>query len=91
MAQKKAIRIEFALFDEIKNSIDGARKLKEEILSNFAKANGGLRYCDAFEKSFSKALTMAKEVGVDIPQEVIKLQEMNNELRSFFTKIKSLD
>ena len=83
--------IELALFDDIKNSIENARKLKAEILSNFGKANGGMRYCEAFDKSFSKALTMAKEVGFNVPQEVMKLQEMNNELRSFFTKIKALD
>ena len=73
--------VELALFDDIKSSIEGARKLKTEILSNFGKANGGMRYCQAFDKSFSKALTMAKEVGFNVPQEVMKLQEMNNELR----------
>lgn len=83
--------VELSLFNEIKSSIEGARKLKAEILSNFGKANGGMRYCDAFDKSFTKALTMAKEVGFDVPQDVMKLQDINNELRSFFTKIKALD
>lgn len=84
-------KVELALFDDIKSSIDGARKMKEEIISNFAKANGGMRFCDAFDKSFSKAEQMAKEVGFDIPQDVFKLKNMNDELRSFFTKVKSLD
>ena len=83
--------VELALFDEIKTAIESARKMKEEIIANFAKANGGLRYCDMFDKSFNKALTLAKEVGLNIPQDVMKLNEMNNELRSFFTKIKTID
>ena len=83
--------VELALFDEIKTAIEGARKMKEEIIANFEKANGGLRYCDMFDKSFNKALNLAKEVGLNIPQDVMKLNEMNNELRSFFTKIKTID
>ena len=83
--------VELALFDEIKTAIESARKMKEEIIANFAKANGGLRYCDMFDKSFNKALNLAKEVGLNIPQDVMKLNEMNNELRSFFTKIKTID
>ena len=84
-------KVDLALFDEIKSSIENARKLKEDIISNFAKANGGMRFCDLFDKSFDKATSMAKDVGFDIPNEVFKLREMNNELRAFFTKVKAID
>jgi len=83
--------VNLALFDDIKSSIDGARKMKEEIVANFQKANGGLRFCDNFDKSFNKALTLAKEVGLDIPQDVMKLKDMSDALRVFFTKVKTLD
>ena len=85
-----AMDVELALFDDIKTNIVNARKLKENIVTNLKDANGGLRYCDEFEKSFNKALLLAKEVGLDIPQDVLKFQEMNQELRVFFTKIKAI-
>ena len=84
------IEVNLALFDEIKTNILNARKVKENIVSNLKDANGGLRYCDEFEKSFNRALSLAKEVGLDIPQDVLKFKEMNQDLRTFFTKIKSI-
>lgn len=84
------IDVNLALFDEIKTNILNARKVKENIVSNLKDANGGLRYCDEFEKSFNRALSLAKEVGLDIPQDVLKFKEMNQDLRTFFTKIKSI-
>jgi hypothetical protein len=83
--------VELALIDDIKNSIEGARQMKKEIEANFAKANGGLRYCKIFDDSFKKALDTAKQVGLDVPADVMKLQAMNEELRTFFTKINSID
>ena len=83
--------VELSLFDDIKSSIEGARKLKTEIESNFSKANGGLRFCDNFDKSFNKALVLAKEVGLQIPNDVTKLKDMSDELRSFFNKINSIN
>ena len=84
------IDVNLALFDEIKTNILNARKVKENIVSNLKDANGGLRYCDEFEKSFNRALSLAKEVGLDIPQDVLKFKEMNQDLQTFFTKIKSI-
>lgn len=83
--------VKLTLLDDIKSSIEGARKLKLEIQTNFAKANGGLRFCDAFDKSFNKALSMAKDAGFDVPQDVMKLKTMSDELRTFFTKVNAID
>ena len=82
--------VELSLFDDIKSSIEGARKLKSEIEANFSKANGGLRFCDNFDKSFNKALTLAKEVGIEIPSDVMKLKSMSDELKVFFNKVNSI-
>ena len=96
LSEKEAVKlesqlVELALIDEIKKAIEGARQMKKEIEANFAKANGGLRYCKMFDDSFKKALDAAKQVGLDVPADVMKLQTINEELRTFFTKINNIE
>jgi hypothetical protein len=84
-------KVELSLFDEIKSSVLSARKTKEELITGFARANAGLRYLDALDKSYNKALLLAKELGIEVPKEVLGLKDMSSELRAFFNKVKALD
>lgn len=90
VVEKHKHEVELAFIDDIRKSIEGARQMKKDIESNFAKANGGLRYCAQFDTFFNKALETAKQVGVEIPSDVMKLQAMNEELRVFFNKIQAI-
>jgi hypothetical protein len=83
-------KIELALVDDIKKNANEAKSLKEKIESNFSLANGGLRACADFEKNYSSAVSMAKEVGFPIPAELNQLTSLIKSYESFFNKIKAL-
>ena len=70
----KSEKVELALVDDIKDSINRGRKIENDLKSELIKYNGLLRSANLFKKNYEKLVKQAKELGVDVPKELKKLE-----------------
>lgn len=70
----KSEKVELGIVDNIKDSIDRGRKIENDLKSELNKYNGLLRAAGNFKRDYSKLVKQAKELGVDVPTELKKLE-----------------
>jgi hypothetical protein len=90
MGNIKGIKLELALFDDIKKDVKTAIDIKAKLESDFVNANGGLRAVSSLKANLKKAYDSAKEVGFEVPAEMKAFDKIANDLETFFNKVKSI-
>ena len=72
----KVEKIELALVDDLKDLIKKGTTIEKKLAGQLTSYNGLLRAGGQFKKLYSGLLKQAKELGVDVPSELKKLEEI---------------
>ena len=69
-------KVELALVDDLKDLIKKGTTIEKKLAGQLTSYNGLLRAGGQFKKLYSGFLKQAKELGVDVPSELKKLEEI---------------
>ena len=69
-------KIELALVDDLKDSIQKGLSIEKKLYSDLQGYNGLLRAGGNFKKNYAELIKRAKELGVDVPSELKRLEEI---------------
>ena len=72
----KAERVELALVDDLKDLIKRGSSIEKKLAGQITSYNGLLRAGGEFKKKYANLVKQAKELGVDVPTELKKLEEI---------------
>ena len=72
----KAEKVELGLVDDLKDLIKKGTTIEKKLAGQLTSYNGLLRAGGQFKKLYSGFLKQAKELGVDVPSELKKLEEI---------------
>ena len=72
----KSERVELALVDDLKDLIKRGRKIESDLSSELNKYNGLLRAGDGFLTKYKELGKSANELGVPVPSELKKLENI---------------
>ena len=72
----KSERVELALVDDLKDLIKRGRKIESDLSSELNKYNGLLRAGDGFLTKYKELGKRANELGVPVPSELKKLENI---------------
>jgi hypothetical protein len=70
----KLSKVELGVVDDIRDAISRGQKIENTLGSELKKYNGLLRAANQFNKHYNDLLSKAKEIGVEPPAELKKLQ-----------------
>ena len=71
-----AQKVELALVDDLKDLIKKGLKIESDLSSDLNKHNGLLRAGNGFKTKYGELLKRANDLGVPIPQELKKLEDI---------------
>ena len=72
----KVEKVELALVDDLKDLIKRGLSIEKKLAGQITSYNGLLRAGGEFKKQYSNLVKAAKELGVDVPNELKKLEEI---------------
>ena len=72
----KAEKVELALVDDLKDLIKRGSSIEKKLAGQITSYNGLLRAGGEFKKKYANLVKQAKELGVDVPTELKKLEEI---------------
>jgi hypothetical protein len=72
----KAEKVELALVDDLKDLIKRGSSIEKKLAGQITSYNGLLRAGGEFKKKYANLVKQAKELGVDVPAELKKLEEI---------------
>ena len=72
----KAEKVELALVDDLKDLIKRGLSIEKKLAGQITSYNGLLRAGGEFKKQYSNLVKAAKELGVPVPNELKKLEEI---------------
>tara|TARA_R100000541_G_scaffold53758_1_gene61997 strand:+ start:861 stop:1748 length:888 start_codon:yes stop_codon:yes gene_type:complete len=72
----KTEKVELALVDDLKDLIKRGLSIEKELAGQITSYNGLLRAGGEFKKKYANLVKQAKELGVDVPTELKKLEEI---------------
>jgi len=72
----KSEKIELALIDDLKDLIQRGRKIESDLSSELNKYNGLLRAGDTFKNKYGELVKRANDLGVPVPSELKKLEDI---------------
>ena len=72
----KAEKVELALVDDLKDLIKRGSAIEKKLAGQITSYNGLLRAGGEFKKKYANLVKQAKELGVDVPTELKKLEEI---------------
>ena len=74
--QLKAEKVELGLVDDLKDLIKRGSSIEKKLAGQITSYNGLLRAGGEFKKKYSTFIKAAKELGVPVPAELKKLEEI---------------
>jgi len=72
----KVEKVELALVDDLKDLIKRGSSIEKKLAGQITSYNGLLRAGGEFKKKYANLVKQAKELGVDVPTELKKLEEI---------------
>jgi len=72
----KPQKVELALVDDLKDLIKRGLSIEKKLANQITSYNGLLRAGGEFKKKYGNLVKQAKELGVDVPSELKKLEEI---------------
>lgn len=69
-------KVELALVDDLKDLIKRGLSIEKKLSSDLQGYNGLLRAGGGFKKKYAELIKMAKELGVPVPSELKRLEEI---------------
>ena len=72
----KPQKVELGLVDDLKDLIKRGLSIEKKLANQITSYNGLLRAGGEFKKKYSNLVKQAKELGVDVPTELKKLEEI---------------
>ena len=72
----KVEKVELALVDDLKDLIKRGSSIEKKLAEQITSYNGLLRAGGEFKKKYANLVKQAKELGVDVPTELKKLEEI---------------